>query len=126
MSTTLLIVITVIVVIFLVGLVLTLSIMRTYVKTPPNRAFVCTGGLFRKPNEPPKVVMNGGARVFRTIHELTWVDLNTMAIEIERTGETALLTIDLYHADIKVIFYIKVSLTVEGIVMQPAPLAANR
>ncbi|MCA9961397.1 MAG: hypothetical protein KC443_20300, partial [Anaerolineales bacterium] len=116
MSTPLLIVITIIIVIFLVGLVLTLSIMRTYVKTPPNRAFVRTGGLFRKPNEPPKVVMNGGAWVFRTIHELTWVDLNTMAIEIERTGETALLTIDPQYADIKVIFYIKVSPTVEGIV----------
>lgn len=113
---TLLIVITVLVVVVLVGIVLLLSIMRTYVKTPPNRAFVRTGGLFRKPNEPPKVVMNGGAWVFRTIHELTWVDLNTMAIEIERTGETALLTIDPQYADIKVIFYIKVSPTVEGIV----------
>ena len=75
-----------------------------------------TGGLFRKPNAPPKVVMNGGAWVFRTIHEITWVDLGTMAIEIERTENNALLTIDPQYADIKAIFYIKVNPTVDGIV----------
>jgi uncharacterized membrane protein YqiK len=105
-----------VVVIVLVVYVLIRSVIRAYVKTPANRAFVRTGGLFRKPNDPPKVVMNGGAWVFRTIHELTWVDLGTMAIEIERTEQNALLTIDPQYADIKAIFYIKVNPTVEGIV----------
>ncbi len=100
----------------LIILVLIKSIMRAYIKTPANRSFVRTGGLFRKPNDPPKVVMNGGAWVFRTIHELTWVDLGTMAIEIERTENNALLTIDPQYADIKAIFYIKVNPTVEGII----------
>jgi uncharacterized membrane protein YqiK len=100
----------------LILLVLLKSIMRAYVKTPANRAYVRTGGLFRRPNEPPKVVMNGGAWVFRTIHEITWVDLGTMAIEIERTENNALLTIDPQYADIKAIFYIKVNPTVDGIV----------
>jgi uncharacterized membrane protein YqiK len=100
----------------LIMLVLTRSIISAYVKTPANRAFVRTGGLFRRPNAPPKVVMNGGAWVFRTIHELTWVDLGTMAIEIERTENNALLTIDPQYADIKAIFYIKVNPTVDGII----------
>ena len=100
----------------LIMLVFTRSIISAYVKTPANRSFVRTGGLFRKPNAPPKVVMNGGAWVFRTIHELTWVDLGTMAIEIERTENNALLTIDPQYADIKAIFYIKVNPTVDGIV----------
>lgn len=100
----------------LIVLVFIRSITRAYVKTPANRSFVRTGGLFRKPNDPPKVVMNGGAWVFRTIHEITWVDLGTMAIEIERTENNALLTIDPQYADIKVIFYIKVNPTVDGIV----------
>src|SRR5512136_2326145 len=100
----------------LIVLVLMRSIISAYVKTPANRAFVRTGGLFRKPHAPPKVVMNGGAWVFRTIHELTWVDLGTMAIEIERTENNALLTIDPQYADIKAIFYIKVNPTVEGII----------
>jgi uncharacterized membrane protein YqiK len=100
----------------LIVLVMLRSIVSAYVKTPANRAFVRTGGLFRKPHAPPKVIMNGGTWVFRTIHELTWVDLGTMAIEIERTENNALLTIDPQYADIKAIFYIKVNPTVEGIV----------
>jgi uncharacterized membrane protein YqiK len=105
----------VLLIVVLVLLVLLRSMLRAYVKTPANRAFVRTGGLFRKPTDPPKVVMNGGAWVFRTIHEITWVDLGTMAIEIERTEHNALLTIDPQYADIKAIFYIKVNPTVEGI-----------
>jgi flotillin len=105
----------IIVFVVVVLLVLARSIMRAYVKTPANRAFVRTGGLSRKLNNPPKVVMNGGAWVFRTIHEITWVDLGTMAIEIERTEQNALLTVDPQYADIKAIFYIKVNPTMEGI-----------
>lgn len=106
----------VVAVVALVLLTLMRSVIRAYVKTPASKAFVRTGGLFRKPDDPPKVVMNGGAWVFRTIHELSWVDLGTMAIEIERTEQNALLTIDPQYADIKAIFYIKVNPTVEGIV----------
>src|SRR5512143_1592873 len=102
--------------IFLIVMVLFLSIMRSYTETPANRACVRTGGISNRPNTPPKVVMNGGAWVFRTIHEITWVDLGTMAIEIERTENNALLTIDPQYADIKAIFYIKVNPTVEGII----------
>jgi uncharacterized membrane protein YqiK len=90
--------------------------MKAYVKTPANRAFVRTGGFGSRPNTPPKVVMNGGAWVFKSIHEISWVDLGTMAIEIERTENNALLTKDPQYADIKAIFYIKVNPTVEGII----------
>jgi uncharacterized membrane protein YqiK len=91
-------------------------IARSYVKAPANRAFVRTGGFFRKPDAPPKVVMNGGSWVFGFIHVVTWVDLGTMAIEIERTEQNALLTKDPQYADIRAIFYIKVNPTVEGII----------
>ena len=102
--------------VILIGAVLFISIMKAYVKTPANRAFVRTGGLGTRPNTPPKVVMNGGAWVFKTIHETIWVDLGTMAIEIERTENNALLTKDPQYADIKAIFYIKVNPTVDGII----------
>jgi uncharacterized membrane protein YqiK len=91
-------------------------ITRSYIKAPANRAFVRTGGLFRAPDAKPKVVMNGGAWVFGFIHEITWVDLGTMAIEIERTEQNALLTRDPQYADIRAIFYIKVNPTIEGII----------
>ena len=109
------IVFVIVVIVLLIALTLARSVMRAYVKTPANRSFVRTGG-FGRPNMPPKVVMNGGAWVFRAIHEITWVDLGTMAIEIERTEQNALLTIDPQYADIKAIFYIKVQPTVEGII----------
>jgi uncharacterized membrane protein YqiK len=91
-------------------------IAKSYVKAPANRAFVRTGGFFRRADAPPKVVMNGGTWVFGFIHEITWVDLGTMAIEIERTEQNALLTRDPQYADIRSIFYIKVNPTVDGII----------
>ncbi len=99
-----------------VVLVLITTLLKSYVKAPASRAFVRTGGFFRKPDAPPKVVMNGGAWVFGLVHVVTWVDLGTMAIEIERTEQNALLTKDPQYADIKAIFYIKVAPTVEGII----------
>lgn len=99
-----------------IAYVLFRTMMSAYVKTPTNRAFVRTGGLFGNSNTLPKVVVNGGAWVFRTIHEITWVDLGSMAIEIERTENNALLTRDPQYADIKVIFYIKINPTTEGII----------
>jgi len=95
-------------------LVFLIVIFKSYVKAPANRAFVRTGG-FQKAGKPPLVIMNGGAWVFKILHEITWVDLGTMAIEIERTEENALLTVDPQYADIKAIFYIKVDATSEGI-----------
>ena len=91
-------------------------IAKSYVKAPSDRAFVRTGGLSKSSTVKPKVVMNGGAWVFGIIHEITWVDLRTMEIQIERTGDNALLTRDPQYADIKAVFYIKVNPTVEGII----------
>ena len=90
-------------------------IAKSYVKAPANRAFVRTGGFFRRPDAPPKVVMNGGGWVFKAIHEITWVDLSTLSIEIERVGQNALLTQDLQPVDIHAVFHIKVNPTLEGI-----------
>ncbi len=102
--------------VFVIIIVFLVMLLKSYVKAPPNRAFVRTGGLFRKTAAPPKVVMNGGAWVFGFIHEMSWVDLRTMAIEIERTEQNALLTKDPQYADIKAIFYIKVHPAMEGII----------
>lgn len=102
-------------VVLLLLLVLVRSVMRSYVKRA-NRSFVRTGGLSQKVNNPPKVVMNGGAWVFRAIHEITWVDLGTMAIDIERTENNTLSPKTHSTATSKAIFYVKVNPTVEGII----------
>lgn len=84
-------------------------VSRFYVKAPADRAFVKTGG------GKPKVIVNGGDWVIPAFHEITWVDLRTMDIDIERTEANALLTIDPQYADIKAIFYIKVNPVAEDI-----------
>jgi flotillin len=91
-------------------------IAKSYVKAPANRAFVRTGGYFRRPDAPPKVIMNGGTWVFNFIHEITWVDLCTVPIEIEHVEQNALVTHDLRYADVRAMFYVKVCPTVEGII----------
>ncbi|GAB4127240.1 MAG: hypothetical protein Fur005_42320 [Roseiflexaceae bacterium] len=84
-------------------------VTRFYVKSPADRAFVKTGG------GKPKVVVNGGDWVIPAFHEITWVELRTMDIDIERTEANALLTIDPQYADIRAIFYIKVNPVSEDI-----------
>jgi len=89
---------------------------RSYIKARTNKAFVRTGGLFRKPDSRPLVVKDSGAWVFGVMHEIRWVDLQTISIEVERIGENALLTSDPQYVDIQAIFYIKVNPTEEGII----------
>lgn len=84
-------------------------VSRFYVKAPADRAYVKTGG------GKPKVVINGGDWVIPAFHEVSWVDLRTMDIDIERTEVNALLTIDPQYADIRAIFYIKVNPIAEDI-----------
>jgi uncharacterized membrane protein YqiK len=96
-------------------LLFSVMITRAYVKVPANRAFVRTGGFFRRPDTRPQVVMNGGGWVFKAIHEITWVDLSTLSIEIERVGQEALLTQDLQPVDVRVVFHVKVNPTLEGV-----------
>jgi uncharacterized membrane protein YqiK len=99
----------------LVYVVFFVMLVRAYVKVPPDRALVRTGGAFRRPDAPPKVVMNGGTWVFGMVHEITWVDLRSVPIEINRTGQNALLTRDAQPVDIEAVFYVKVAPVIESI-----------
>lgn len=110
-TTTTVILAAVVLIILLVVFAIGMWLSRLYVKAPANRAFVRVGGV----GNTPKVIMNGGSLVLGLIHEVTWVDLGTMTVEIERTENNALLTKDPQYADIRAIFYIKVDPTVEGI-----------
>jgi uncharacterized membrane protein YqiK len=85
------------------------AVSRYRVKGPADRAFVKTG------SRQPKVIVNGSDWVIPAFHQITWVDLRTMDIDIERTEANALLTIDPQYADIRAIFYIKVNPIAEDI-----------
>ncbi len=75
---------------------------KLYVKTAANEAFVRTGMGGQKP------VIDGGALVIPVVHEVVAVSLETMRLDVERTGTDALITGDNLRADVAAEFYIKV------------------
>ncbi|PKL77117.1 MAG: hypothetical protein CVV27_06775 [Candidatus Melainabacteria bacterium HGW-Melainabacteria-1] len=100
------------------GLVLVIGLLiaasKLYVKTPSSRSFVRTG------SGKAKVVLDGGAWVIPLLHEMRWVSLETMRIEVKRSDEGALITGDKLRADVSAEFYIRVEPTEQQI------LAASR
>lgn len=100
------------VVAFIIGLAFAAS--KLYIKTPSSRSFVRTG------SGKAKVVLDGGAWVIPLLHEMRWVSLETMRIEVKRHAEAALITADKLRADVAAEFYIRVEPTEQQI------LAASR
>ncbi len=97
-----------------IGIGLMIAAAKLYIKTPSSRAFVRTG------SGKAKVVLDGGSWVIPLLHELRWVSLETMRIEVKRSSEAALITGDKLRADVSAEFYIRVEPTEQQI------LAASR
>jgi flotillin len=89
------------------GILLTITSM--YVKATMNQAFVRTGG------GGPKVVIDGGAIVVPAIHRIAWVSLETIRLQIEKTGDKSFITGDSLHVDVVAQFFIRVNRTPEAI-----------
>ncbi len=77
-------------------------IARLYQRTAANEAFVRTGWGGRR------VILDGGSIVVPVVHKVVQVSLETMKLEVERTGEDALITRDNLRCDMAAEFYIKV------------------
>lgn len=78
------------------------TFMRLYVRTKANEAFVRTG------NGGARVILDGGSIVVPFLHETVRVPLETMRLDVDRTGGDALITADKLRADLKAEFYIRV------------------
>lgn len=83
---------------------------KLYQKTAANEAFVRTGMGGQKP------VIDGGALVIPVVHEIIMVSLETMRLDVERTGTDALITGDNLRADVAAEFYIKVQKNREDVI----------
>ncbi len=59
---------------------------RYYHRAPADKAFVRTGA------GGPKVIVNGGALVIPGFHQVIWVSLRTLKLEVTRSGPDALIT----------------------------------
>jgi uncharacterized membrane protein YqiK len=82
---------------------------RLYRRSSKERAFVRTG------LGGQKVVMDGGAIVFPVFHETILVNMNTLKLEVTRSGKDSLFTKDRMRVDVVVAFFVRVVPTKEGI-----------
>lgn len=62
-----------------------------------------------------KVVLDGGAIVLPYFHNVSRVNMQTMRLEVNRTGEQALITKDRLRVDVGVEFYVSVEPTEDSI-----------
>lgn len=97
-----------VVLLILVSVILTIT--RLYTRTSADQAFVRTG------MGGPKAVIDGGAMLLPVVHEVIPVSLQTMRLDVERSGPNALITGDNLRADVEAEFYIKVQKRVEDVI----------
>ena len=91
--------------IVLIGLVLG----RLYKRATREMSLVKTGAGGKR------VIMDGGTIVVPLLHEVSPVNMKTLRLEVQRTGEGALITRDRMRVDVGVEFYVSVNATEEGI-----------
>ena len=91
--------------IVLIGLVLG----RLYRRATREMSLVKTGAGGKR------VIMDGGTIVVPLLHEISPVNMKTLRLEVQRTGEGALITRDRMRVDVGVEFYVSVNATEEGI-----------
>jgi uncharacterized membrane protein YqiK len=96
-------------IIFVALLTIGIIFSRLYRRSSKERAFVRTG------LGGQKVVMDGGALVFPVFHEIILVNMNTLKLEVMRSGKDSLFTKDRMRVDVVVAFFVRVVPTVEGI-----------
>jgi uncharacterized membrane protein YqiK len=99
------IVATVLAVLLFIGLVLG----RLYRRATREISLVKTGAGGKK------VIMDGGVIIVPLLHEVSPVNMKTLRLEVQRSGEAALITKDRMRVDVGVEFYVSVMATEEGI-----------
>ncbi|MGI9383810.1 MAG: flotillin family protein, partial [Methyloligellaceae bacterium] len=96
---------------FSVLVLLTIGIIfaKLYMRAPKDVAFVRTG------LGGQRVILDGGALKIPVLHDITWVNLRTLRLEVNRQREGAMITLDRMRVDIGVEFYVRVKPNREAI-----------
>lgn len=82
---------------------------KLYIRAPKDVAFVRTG------LGGQRVILDGGALKLPVVHDITWVNLRTLRLEVHRQREGAMITVDRMRVDIGVEFYVRVKPNRESI-----------
>ncbi|MEM7057714.1 MAG: flotillin domain-containing protein [Pseudomonadota bacterium] len=98
-------VIAIIVLLMLIGFVLA----RLYRRATREISLVKTG------SGGKKVIMDGGTISIPLLHEISYVNMKTLRLEVQRYGEGALITKDRMRVDVGVEFYVSVNATEDGV-----------
>src|SRR5690606_15094996 len=87
-----------------------------YRRSTKEVAFVRTGLLGEK------VVIDGGAFVWPIVHDITPVNMNTLALEVVRNRDHALITKDRMRVDVEAEFYVRVRPAREAVALAASTL----
>lgn len=82
---------------------------RLYRRSSKELAFVRTG------LGGQKVVMDGGAIMLPVFHEYVSINMNTLKLEVSRSGADSLITLDRLRVDAVAAFFVRVIPSVEGV-----------
>ncbi len=89
--------------------VIGLVFARLYRRSSKELAFVRTG------LGGQKVVMDGGAIMLPVFHEYVSINMNTLKLEVSRSGNDSLITLDRLRVDAVAAFFVRVIPSVEGV-----------
>lgn len=97
-----------IVLVTLVVLIIAVAVLwavlsKLYQRSTTERAFVRTGFMGQR------VAISGGALVIPVLHEVTWVNMNTLRISLSHHNENALITLDRLRMNVDADFYVRVT-----------------
>jgi len=104
---------------FVALLVLGIILARLYTRANKERAFVRTGF------GGEKIIKDGGAMVFPVLHEIIYVNMNTLRLEVRRANDQALITKDRLRVDVTAEFYVRVKPDNESIATAAQTLGAR-
>ncbi|MEM1161816.1 MAG: flotillin domain-containing protein [Pseudomonadota bacterium] len=62
-----------------------------------------------------KVIMDGATIIVPMLHEISYVNMKTLRLEVQRNNEQALITKDRMRVDVGVEFYVSVNATADGV-----------
>lgn len=101
--------------------ILTIGIIlaKLYTRTSAQRVFVRTG------LGGSVVVSSGGAVVLPIFHEIQWINMNTLKLEVTRGAKESLLTKDRLRVDVTAEFYVRVKKDNQSIEMAAQTLGGR-
>ncbi|HEY7760134.1 MAG TPA: flotillin domain-containing protein [Burkholderiales bacterium] len=62
-----------------------------------------------------RIVISGGCLALPFLHKVDEINMRTIRVEVRRTGDKSLITVDRIRVDVELEFYVRVQPTVEGI-----------